>query len=124
MSPYPAIEVTIGDKVLHPINSIVITGTAVFVTQAISMANANALSITITVLTMLGPDPELYTWVEQSNDLENWSDVAGLDDRFSPGTLTQTIQNISAQAVRLAFAILPSSGNMAIVTGAVSTKRL
>ena len=108
-----------------------VTHAAAAYTQAMSMAGANAILGEATCFSYSvtgGTSPMLRITVEESNDLENWSDLSESTDSkridfTAVGYDTLKITGIAAQYVRLKleFQGSPSAGAAVVACGVTTS---
>lgn len=76
------------------------------VSQPVAIGGDNSVKISTTVLDMENPGTTQITYLtQQSNDLQNWADVAGSNTTDTIGHTHFTAQTVEAAYVRVRFTI-------------------
>ncbi len=86
--------------------------------QAISMEGSNAVGVSVAI-SFLAPSAQLDVYLQESNDLENWEDVATFAMRVTTiGYAADQEAELSMGYIRLRYAV--STGESVVLTAQVN----
>lgn len=92
--------------------------------QAVSMQGANGVLIEYTIYNIEGTSPTLTVTLQESNDLENWSDLSADTARSDIGYYSDKQTGISAQYVRLKYAVGGTNSPKCVVSSGINCSNM
>jgi len=95
------------------------------VSQPVSMQGANAAQLDVVVLSMAGTSPSVALVLQESSDLENWSNKTTFSSVTATGyTLFAATTAISAGYIRVKATFTGSSSPVAVLSAGINTAHL